>query len=69
LPCSTRTGHGAIAGANIGAAASSGSSERHAYQVLVVFDDGESGVFVFRDWSPFRAGDLVVLTPQGLARR
>ncbi len=60
---------GAAAGAAVGAAASSGGSERRTYQVLVLFDDGESGLFLYRDWSPFRPGDLVVLTPQGLARQ
>lgn len=60
---------GAAAGGAIGAAASSGASETWTYQVLVRFDDGESGVFLFRDFSPFAPGDYVVLTPAGLARR
>jgi len=60
---------GAVGGAAVGAAASQGSSETRTYQVLVRFDDGGDGMFIFRDFSPFRPGELVVLTPQGLARR
>ncbi len=60
---------GAIAGGTVGAAASSGGSTVVTYQVLVRFDDGERGVFMFRDYSPFGPGEYVVLTPQGLARR
>ena len=57
---------GAAAGAAIGAAASQGSAEYRAYQVLVRFDDGERGLFLFRDYSPFAPGGRVTLTPQGL---
>lgn len=57
---------GAATGAAIGAAASTGSSETRTFQVLVVFDDGERGMFVFRDYSPFPPGARVVLSPQGL---
>ena len=59
---------GAVAGASIGAAASQGSAETRTYQVLVHFDDGAYGMFVYRGYSPFRPGEVVVLTPQGLAR-
>jgi outer membrane lipoprotein SlyB len=59
---------GAAAGAGIGAAASSGVSESRSYQVLVHFDDGTYGMFLFRDASPFAPGEAVVLTPQGLYR-
>ena len=59
---------GAVAGASIGAAASQGSAETRTYQVLVHFDDGAYGMFVYRGYSPFRPGEAVVLTPQGLAR-
>ena len=59
---------GAAAGAAIGAAASQGSAETRTYQVLVRFDDGTYGMFVYRGYSPFRPGEPVVLTPQGLAR-
>jgi outer membrane lipoprotein SlyB len=58
----------AAAGATIGAAASQGSAETRTYQVLVHFDDGTYGMFVYRGYSPFRPGESVVLTPQGLAR-
>jgi outer membrane lipoprotein SlyB len=57
---------GAATGAAIGAAASQGSAETRTFQVLVRFDDGERGMFVFRDYSPFPPGARVVLTPQGL---
>jgi len=59
---------GAATGAAIGAAASQGSAETRTYQVLVHFYDGAYGMFVYRDYSPFRPGETVVLTPQGLAR-
>ncbi|MGE5185871.1 MAG: hypothetical protein ACM31C_27630 [Acidobacteriota bacterium] len=57
---------GAAAGAAVGAAASEGSAETRTYQVLVQFDDGERGIFVFRDYAPFSPGERVALTPQGL---
>lgn len=59
---------GAATGAAIGAAASQGSAETRRYQVLVRFDDGAYGMFVYGGYPPFRPGDAVVLTPQGLAR-
>lgn len=59
---------GAATGAAIGAAASQGSAETVTYQVLVHFDDGAYGMFVYRGYSPFRPGEPVVLTPQGLRR-
>ena len=59
---------GAAGGAAIGAAASQGSAESRRYQVLVRFDDGSYGMFVYAGYSPFRPGDAVLLTPQGLAR-
>src|SRR5512140_715281 len=60
---------GAATGAAIGAAVSSGSTVTRSFQVLVQFDDGDYGMFVFGSFSPFRPGELVVLTPQGLMRR
>jgi outer membrane lipoprotein SlyB len=60
---------GAATGAAIGAAASQGSSETRTYQVLVRFDDGDHGMFVYAAFPPFRPGDPVVLTAQGLLRR
>jgi outer membrane lipoprotein SlyB len=60
---------GAVGGAAVGAAASQ-SSQTRSYQVVVRFDDdGSFGAFVYRDYSPFRPGEPVVLTPQGLMRR
>lgn len=60
---------GAVAGAAVGASASQGYSERRTYQVLVRFDDGTYGIFVYGGYSPFRPGEPVLLTPQGLMRR
>jgi outer membrane lipoprotein SlyB len=57
---------GAAAGAAFGAAASQGSAEYRTYQVLVRFDDGERGLFLFRDGSPFMPGSRVTLTERGL---
>jgi outer membrane lipoprotein SlyB len=58
---------GAATGAAVGAATSQGVAESRRYQVLVRFDDGSSGMFVYRGYSPFRPGQPVVLTPQGLS--
>ena len=61
---------GMAGGAAVGAAASQGAREDRTYQVLVRFDDdGEYGMFLYRGYSPFRPGELVVLTPNGLLRR
>jgi len=60
---------GAAGGAAVGAGASQGYAESRSYHVLVRFDDGAYGMFVYGGYSPFRPGELVVLTPQGLARR
>ena len=57
---------GAVTGAAIGAAASEGVTETSTFQVLIRFDDGERGMFLFRDATPFQPGDRVTLTPQGL---
>ena len=58
---------GAAGGAAVGASASQGSSERRTYNVVVRFDDGAYATFTYYDYSPFRPGERVVLTPQGLA--
>jgi outer membrane lipoprotein SlyB len=57
---------GALAGASVGAASSQGRTESRRYQVMVRFDDGSSGMFVFQGYAPFQPGQAVVLTPQGL---
>ena len=62
------SGKAAIIGGGLGAIASSGSSTRRMYEVTVQFDTGEMGRFEFVDWSPFRPGDRVVMTNQGLQR-
>jgi outer membrane lipoprotein SlyB len=59
---------GAAGGAAVGAAASHGAVESRSYEVMVRFDDGTDGMFVFAGFPPFRPGDAVVLTSQGLAR-
>ncbi|HEY4395362.1 MAG TPA: hypothetical protein VGP64_14930 [Polyangia bacterium] len=59
---------GAAGGAAVGATASSGSSEQRTYQVVVRFDDGGYGEFVYGGFSPFRAGERVVVMPDGLTR-
>ena len=59
---------GAMGGAAVGASASQGTSESRTYQVLVHFDDGTYGMFAYGGYAPpFRPGERVVLTPQGLA--
>lgn len=57
---------GAIGGAAVGSSLSQGSAEYRWYEVTVRFDDGGYEVFTYRDHSPFRPGDLVVLGPRGL---
>jgi outer membrane lipoprotein SlyB len=59
---------GAVGGAAVGAAASSGSSEQRTYEIVVRFDDGGYGEFVYAGYSPFGPGERVVVTPGGLAR-
>ena len=59
---------GAVGGAMVGAAASQGSTERRTYEVVVRFDDGGTDTFVYDDALPFRVGDEVALTRQGLVR-
>jgi outer membrane lipoprotein SlyB len=60
---------GAIGGAAVGANASQGHAEQTVYQVTVNFDDGGVQTYAFRGYLPFRPGDEVRLTPQGLSRR
>jgi outer membrane lipoprotein SlyB len=57
---------GAIGGAAVGSSLSQGHAEYRWYEVTVRFDDGGYEVFTYRDDSPFRPGDLVVLGPRGL---
>lgn len=56
----------AVVGGGIGALASSGHAASRMYEVSVQFDNGERGVFDYKDWAPFRPGDPVVMTPNGL---
>jgi outer membrane lipoprotein SlyB len=58
---------GAVGGAMVGAAASQGSAEDRTYEVFVRFEDGGAETFVYRGYPPFQAGEIVTLTPQGLA--
>lgn len=57
---------GAAGGAAVGAAASQGVEERHTFQVLVRFDDGAYGMFVYANHPYFHPGQPVLLTDQGL---
>jgi outer membrane lipoprotein SlyB len=59
---------GAIGGAMVGASASQGQAEQRIYEVFVRFDDGALETFVYNGVLPFRPGDRVALTAQGLSR-
>jgi outer membrane lipoprotein SlyB len=59
---------GAIGGAMVGANASQGQAEQRLYEVFVRFDDGALETFVYQGVLPFRVGDPVALTAQGLDR-
>jgi outer membrane lipoprotein SlyB len=60
---------GAAEGALIGANASTGTAERRFYQVIVRFDDGNAGSFVYEGYPPFQINQPVEETPQGLVPR
>jgi outer membrane lipoprotein SlyB len=60
---------GAVGGAALGAAASSGRSEVVLYEVAVRFEDGGFQVFSYQGHSPFRPGEPVLQTPNGLSHR
>ncbi len=60
---------GAVGGAMVGAAASQGQAEDRSYEVFVRFDDGALETFVYQNVLPFRVGDAVTLTAQGLAHQ
>jgi outer membrane lipoprotein SlyB len=60
---------GMVGGAMVGAAASQGGPEERSYEVFVRFDDGALERYVYQNVLPFRVGDPVVLTAQGLSRR
>jgi len=53
----------------IGANASQGGYVGRVFEVFVRFDDGSLRTFVYREQLPFRSGDYVVWTAQGLAHR
>jgi outer membrane lipoprotein SlyB len=57
---------GALGGAVAGAAISRGKAEKREYEVMVRYQDGGYQTFVYEDRSPFRPGQTVVLTPEGL---
>ncbi|HEX9050597.1 MAG TPA: hypothetical protein VF841_08710 [Anaeromyxobacter sp.] len=59
---------GAIGGAMVGSAASQGSAEQRLYEVFVRFDDGALERFVYQNVLPFRVGEPVALTANGLER-
>jgi outer membrane lipoprotein SlyB len=60
---------GATEGAMIGANSSQSGTVGRTLEVFVRFDDGSLRTFVYQDYLPFRPGEYVVWTPQGLARR
>jgi outer membrane lipoprotein SlyB len=60
---------GATHGAMIGAHASQDGYVGPVFQVHVRFDDGSLRTFVYRNQLPFRGGEYVVWTPQGLNPR
>jgi outer membrane lipoprotein SlyB len=59
---------GAVGGAAIGAMASQGAAEQRTYQIVVRFDDGGTGEFVYGGFSPFLPGERVAVSPDGLVR-
>ncbi len=59
---------GAMGGAMVGAAASQGGAEQRLYEVFVRFDDGALETFVYQNVLPFRVGEPVALTANGLER-
>lgn len=58
---------GATQGAMIGAHSSRGGYAGTRFDVNVRFQDGSLRTFAFHNQVPFRQGDYVVWTPQGLA--
>lgn len=60
---------GATHGAMIGAHSSQSGYVGSTFEVFVRFDDGSVRTFVYQDQLPFRPGDYVVWTAQGLAKR
>ena len=58
---------GATEGAMIGAHAGMGGHVEPLFHVKVRFDDGSLRTFVYRNQLPFRPGEPVVWTAQGLA--
>jgi outer membrane lipoprotein SlyB len=60
---------GAAEGAMIGAQSSQGNYVGYTFEIFVRFDDGSLRRFVYENQLPFRPGDYVVWTAQGLARR
>jgi outer membrane lipoprotein SlyB len=56
----------AAVGGGIGALASSGGSAQRVVEVSVQFDNGERGVYDFQNYAPFRPGQRVVATENGI---
>jgi outer membrane lipoprotein SlyB len=60
---------GMAGGAMVGAAASQAANgQDRLYEVFVRFDDGAVERFVYQNVLPFRSGERVALTAQGLSR-
>jgi outer membrane lipoprotein SlyB len=60
---------GAIGGAVVGANASQGQRTDRTYEAFVRFEDGSTQTFVYAGSVPFRPGDEVVQTEQGVYPR
>jgi outer membrane lipoprotein SlyB len=60
---------GAVGGAMVGAAASQGSGESVAHEIIVRFEDGSRRRYRFDGPAAFRIGEAVAMTPNGLERR
>jgi outer membrane lipoprotein SlyB len=60
---------GMVGGAMVGAAASqAANAQDRFYEVFVRFEDGGLEPYTYQNVLPFRVGDRVVLTAQGLSR-
>jgi outer membrane lipoprotein SlyB len=60
---------GAMTGAVVGANASQGQATQRTYEAFIRFEDGSTQSFVYAGSVPFRPGDEVVQTEQGLYPR
>ena len=59
---------GSAGGNTLGVFATDDRAEGRRFDVTVRFDDGSFQTFSYNGYSPFRPGDLVILTSRGLSR-